>query len=195
MADMLTARAALGGDASAALRTSGDAASVMLHELPASTMIDLRLDVTDAGVLSAVQAVLAMSLPLTPGKISLGAGRSALWLGPDQWLIDAPAAEAGPLARALSGCAGSAVDVSDLRAGFELTGPRSADVLRKGCAIDLHPRVFEPGDCALTMLARVRVAVTQADTTPTYRILVERSVAQYLWDWLIDAMMEYKGAR
>jgi sarcosine oxidase subunit gamma len=194
MADTLIARTALGCTEASGLRTRGDAAVVMLRELPAAAMIDLRLDPADAAAMSAAHDALSLDLPLTPGKTGAGAERIALWFGPDQWLIVAPSAAATPLLQALGGDAMSAVDVSDLRAEFELAGPRAADVLRKGCAIDLHPRIFGTGDCALTSFARVRVALRQTDDRPAYRVLVERSVAAYLWDWLIDAMMEYGDA-
>jgi sarcosine oxidase subunit gamma len=194
MADVLTARTALGGDQVGVFRTHGDPAIVMLRELPASTMIDLRCDPADSAALSAAHSALALDLPLLPGKVSADAERVALWFGPDQWLIVAPPVDAATLVHALSDSVTSAVDVSDLRAEFELAGPRAIDVLRKGCAIDLHPRVFGPGDCALTALARVRVALRQTDDRPGYRVLVERSVAPYLWDWLVDAMMEFGGA-
>lgn len=82
-------------------------------------------------------------------------------------------------------------DVSDLRTSFEISGPRSRDVLAKGCAIDLYPRVFDIGGCAQTALARVRVTLLQLDGSPAYRLLVERSYAQYLWDWLTDAVVEF----
>ena len=49
------------------------------------------------------------------------------------------------------------------------------------------------GDCAMTQLARVRAGIRQIDERPAYRILVERSVATYLWDWLTDAMREFTG--
>jgi sarcosine oxidase gamma subunit len=39
----------------------------------------------------------------------------------------------------------------------------------------------------------VRVALRQTDERPGYRLLVERSVALYLWDWLVDAMTEFTG--
>ena len=42
-------------------------------------------------------------------------------------------------------------------------------------------------------LARIRVALHQPAADNAYRIYVERSYAQYLWDWLIDAMREYTG--
>ena len=192
MVDALTARTALGSE-SAALRTHGDPVVVALRELPASTMIDLRVDPANAAALDLVQSALALALPLTPGKSSTAGERAALWFGPDQWLIVAPGATAASLVQALHHAAVSAVDVSDLRAEFELCGSLAADVLRKGCAIDLHPRVFGPGDCVLTTLARVRVALRQMDERPGYRIYVERSVAPYLWSWLKDAMMEFGG--
>ena len=157
-------------------------------------MVDVRIAAADGVALAAVQNALALNLPLTPGISSAGAERVAWWCGPDQWLIVAAGGDAAALVRALNSSAASAVDVTDLRAEFELAGPRAADVLRKGCGIDLHPRVFGPGDCALTSLARVRVALRQTDERPVYRLLVERSVAPYLWDWLVDAMIEFTGA-
>ncbi len=193
MVDALTACTAL-GCAGSELRIHGAPALIMLRELPASAMIDVRLDPADAAALNATQQILALDLPLTPGKTSACADRMAWWFGPDQWLIVAPAADAATLVRALNATARSAVDVSDLRAEFELAGPHAADVLRKGCGIDLHPRVFGPGDCALTSLARVRIALRQTDERTAYRVLVERSVAPYLWDWVVDAMREFVSA-
>ena len=140
MVDTLTARTALGRD-SEKPRSHGDRALVALHELPAAAMVDLRLDPADAAAFSAAERVLSLKLPVTPGKSGNGADSVAMWLGPDQWLIVVPSASAASLAQALDGVAASAVDVSDLRAMFELSGPLAADVLRKGCAVDLHPGV------------------------------------------------------
>ena len=193
MPDELIARSPLGSVAGGELRTHGVPLHVMLRELPASAMIDVRLDPADASALSAAQQALALDLPLTPGKASARAERVAWWFGPDQWLIVAAPADVALLMPALHETARSAVDVSDLRAEFELAGPRAADALRQGCGIDLHPRAFATGDCALTLLGRVRVALRQTDDRPGYRVLVERSVAPYLWDWLVDAMTEFIG--
>lgn len=193
MAETLIARSPLGTADGAALRTHGDSAVVVLRELQASVMLDLRLDPADAVVLSAAETVLAFKLPLVPNSSVAAGARMALWLGPDQWLIVLPPADPVPLAHALAGHQASVVDVSDLRALFELAGPRARDVLRKGCAVDLHPREFRPGCCALTALARVRAAIRQADERPAYQVWAERSYAEYLWNWLMDAMREFGG--
>lgn len=193
MAETLTARSPLGTADGAALRTHGDPAAVELRELQASVMLDLRLDPADAVALSAAETALACKLPLVPNRSVAAGARMALWLGPDQWLIVLPPADPVPLAQALAGHHASVVDVSDLRAIFELAGPRAPDVLRKGCAVDLHPREFRPGFCALTALARVRAAIRQAGERPAYQVWVERSYAEYLWNWLMDAMREFGG--
>ena len=192
MADALIERTALGGSI-AGLCSQGDAALVILRELPAAVMIDLRLDPADSDALNAAERALSMKLPLTPGKSAAAADCLALWFGPDQWLVVGNSVDVAGLQRSLADTAASAVDVSDLRAAFELAGPHAADVLRKGCAIDIHPRAFASGDCVITSLARVRVAFRQMDSGQGYRIFVERSYAAYLWDWLIDAMIEYGG--
>lgn len=191
MADAWLARSALGTPQGGAPWTHGDHAAVALRELPFHTMFDLRLDAADANARDAAVKALGFELPLEPNTSAAKAPRRALWLGPDQWLIVAPEHDMPPLEAALGAHAASVVDVSDLRAVFQLAGPMSRDVLRKGCAVDLHPRVFATGAVAVTALARVRAILWQLDQAPAYEVYVERSVAGYMRDWLCDAMREY----
>jgi sarcosine oxidase subunit gamma len=78
---------------------------------------------------------------------------------------------------------------------LELSGPFARDVLAHGCAIDLHPRVFGPGSCVQTNLAKAQVMLHQTATGPgraaTYRVFVRASYADYLARWLLDAAVEY----
>ena len=53
MAELLLARTVLGGATAGELRTRGGAAIVLLRELPASTMLDVRLDPADVATLEA----------------------------------------------------------------------------------------------------------------------------------------------
>jgi len=141
-----------------------------------------------------VQQCLGVGLLLNPNWIAAN-GVTVIWQAFDEWLLLTPDGTQDALLKrlreALAGHHAALTDVSDLRAGFEITGPRSRDLLAKGCAIDLHPRVFTTGDCAQTALARVRVTLRQLDDTPAYQVLVERSYAQFLWDWLTDAALEF----
>ena len=86
---------------------------------------------------------------------------------------------------------GSVVDVSAQRTVLELRGPRAGAVLARGCVLDLHPRVFSPGDYAQTVLAGAAVGIHRAGEAadgPAYRILVRASYADHLVRWLLDAV-------
>ena len=80
--------------------------------------------------------------------------------------------------------------LGDAFAAVEVAGPKSRDVLAKGCTIDLHPRAFKTGSVVQTNLAKAQIALYQIDEI-TYRIFARRSFAEYLWIWLEDAGMEY----
>jgi sarcosine oxidase subunit gamma len=114
--------------------------------------------------------------PLAPNTVA----GDALWLGPDEWLVLGGREQDYPDAWA-------AVDVSANRVCFELSGPAAADVLARGCALDLHPSVFPPGRCAQTLLARAQVILYRTEEQ-TFRLLVRASYADDLRAWLRDAM-------
>ena len=114
--------------------------------------------------------------PLAPNTVA----GDAIWLGPDEWLVLGGREEdfAGRPA---------AVDVSANRVCLELTGEGAADVLARGCALDLHPSVFPPGRAAQTLVARAQVILYRTDED-VYRLLVRPSYAGYLRAWFLDAM-------
>jgi sarcosine oxidase subunit gamma len=132
--------------------------------------------------------VLGVPLPLQPNTVSSRDARSVLWLGPDEWLVvddGAPVTE-DEVRAAFAPEWGAVVDVSANRVLFELSGADARDVLARGCPLDLHPRVFGPGTCAQTLLARAAVILWQTDQAPTYRVLVRASFADHLARWLAD---------
>jgi sarcosine oxidase subunit gamma len=165
--------------------------AVAIRELPFATQVSLRMAPESAGV---VERALDVAVPLEPGTFT-GADPAVLRLGPDEWLVVAGASVEADLRAALTGSRDAVVDVSDQRTTFELAGPRARDVLAAGCSIDLHPRVFGPGRCAETMLARAGVILMQLDDVPTFRVLARRSYARYVATWLLDAMIELGDGR
>ena len=100
------------------------------------------------------------SFPRDPEHHLAAGGGSALWLGPDEWLVTgAPGSAAAieaELAAALAGTHHAVVDVSANRAVLDLGGPGGTDLLSTGCSLDLHPRAWGPGRCAQTLFARAR---------------------------------------
>jgi sarcosine oxidase subunit gamma len=172
-------------------------AGLSMHELPFRGVIDLRLDQRDKGARDAAELALVVALP-EAGRSVIGAAGSVLWLGPDEFLIvtepERETAVAASLLGALRGRRAAVIDISDSRTIIALNGFHARDVLAKGCGIDLHPRSLAPGQCAQTFLAKARIALYQLDDAPTYHILVERSLAEYLWLWLADAAAEFRGS-
>ena len=170
-------------------------AGVVLGELPFAGKINLRGDAENKEYLAAVAGVLGFQLPLEANTVSGKGAHKALWLGPDEWLVTTPQAEdqdlLGKLADAVKDVHAAVTDVGDGRFTVTVSGPRARDLLAKGCGLDLHPRVFGPGRCAQSLLARVPVLIHQTGEAPVFEITVNRNMAVYLWEWLADAALEY----
>jgi sarcosine oxidase subunit gamma len=131
-----------------------------------------------------------LPLPLAPNRTAVMGGIRILWLGPDEWLVtaDGDAPDLLPrLERAVAGRRAVVTDLSASRVVLEIAGNGARELLAAGCGLDLHPRVFGPGHCAQTLLARVPVILDQLGEAPCYRVLARRSFARWLADWLIDA--------
>jgi sarcosine oxidase subunit gamma len=144
-----------------------------------------------------VRGVLGLDLPARPGAAQAD-GLTALWLGPNEWLViggvDREADLADRLNAALAGQFAAVTNVSDNWTVIVLTGPKVLDVLAKSCPLDLHPRAFPAGSVAQTMLTQADVVLHRlddADGTFKLRLYVRRSFAQYAWDWLADSALEY----
>lgn len=172
---------------------------VELREIPFGTHFNLRLrhpaPPERPEVLLGFPAPLA--LPRTPNTVHRAEDRTAVWLGPDEWLVVTPpgtAAETEGVLREVAGTAECAAytDVSAHSTVLLLSGGRSRDVLRKVCQLDVHPRVFGSGACAQTLLARAARVLLVAERDPDgFLIFVRASFAEYVTDWLLDAMAEY----
>jgi sarcosine oxidase subunit gamma len=175
--------------------TQASGGAIAVAEIPFLTQIDLRLDPADSAGLAAeaVGKELGVALPTDPGTSARAGDLTALWLGPDEWLIVAPPGATADLTARLR-CAtelASVVDVSAQRTTLSLGGPHARDLLAQGCSIDLHERAFAPGRCVQTTLAHAPVVLLQASTEPVFWILVRASFALHLVDWLVDAAVEH----
>ena len=121
-------------------------------------------------------------------------GFALIGTAPGQWLAVAEDTSAlallAKLAAALKGLA-TIVDQSDGKAVLRISGPRARDALAKGCSLDLHPRVFKPGNAATTAVALIDCVIWQVDETPTYDLAVPTSYAESFWSWLAASAGEY----
>lgn len=192
MPETMVARSALGPER---LRARG----VRLSERSDFGKIDLRGDPADRTFMSAVGRCLELVLPSEPVTSASKGKITALWLGPDQWLITCPGEDVprymASLREALDGVHAAVTYLGDGRVTLRLAGPSARDVLAKGCPLDLHPRAFKASTAAQSLLAKASVLIhlvdDEAGTGPVFEVYVGRSFAHYLFAWLEDAGREY----
>ena len=128
--------------------------------------------------------------PSRLGSASEGAGRAALWLGPDEWLLMADGGEAAAIGNTLEsvleGTAHSLVDVSHRQIGLIASGPAAARVLNAGCPLDLDPHAFPVGFATRSLFEKVEIVLWRRAET-TFHLEVWRSFALYLVGSLAEA--------
>ncbi|RYH10641.1 sarcosine oxidase subunit gamma [Tropicimonas sp. IMCC6043] len=179
MSDAVTA---LGG-----ARAGGPLATV--EEAPLRGMVTLRGDFARVG--GAVREAVGLGMPKTRQILTMR-DRAVAWMSPDELLLLMPYGKAGAvvtlLEGALEGAHFLAVDVSDARACFRISGSGSGarEVLARLCPADLSPSVFGPGEVRRTRLAQVPAAFWMDDSGDV-TLICFRSVARYAFDLLANA--------
>jgi methylglutamate dehydrogenase subunit D len=133
----------------------------------------------------------ALGLVASEGPRWTGAhGTALIGVGPKAWLAyrEPPPLNWHSDLRERLMAIGSVSDQSGAYRRFRLTGPGARTVLQRGAPIDLDPASFGVGASAVTAIARVGVIVLQLETTPVFDVLVDRSYAESMLDWLEQAV-------
>jgi len=149
--------------------------------------INIRGDAADRLFTTGVATALGQDLPLEPNTISIESHR-IYWLGPDEWQVVTELGNKSDLLQKLQHeLLGQHVSINDLSGGqvaYHLSGSKVPDLLAKGCALDLHPSVFDMGVCAQCGLAKAIMLLGCIDAAPDYEIIVRRSFSGYVLRWL-----------
>ena len=167
---------------------------VTLLERRGVGLIQLDLGEEDEAGRGAAVAAARIALPREPCRSAMTDDRRALWTGPGRWLLQVPLGErrglVSAVGAALSGRHHALIDLTHARAVISLSGPACEHLLSKGTAIDVHPRAFPVGACAMTSLAQV-TALIHHRKSGVFDLIVFRSFAAHLWQWLHEAGEEY----
>lgn len=135
-----------------------------------------------------------LALPHAVCRAATDGTRSALWLGPDEWLLIAPEGEGPTLMKKISGALGnepaSVVDVSDRNLAIAVSGPKAAEAINGFNPLDLDLAAFPVGMCTRTLFGKVEIVLWRP-AVATFRIEVWRSFAPYVTGCLEEAVREY----
>jgi sarcosine oxidase subunit gamma len=149
-----------------------------------------------AGAIALLGAALDLPFPRLACRSATSGTLSALWLGPDEWLvIAAPGDGAGILAKMTSAVAGEAaslVEISNRQIGLEVSGARAAEALNAFNPLDLAETAFPVGNCTRTIFGKAEIVLWRTGRE-TFRIEVWRSFAAYIRACLTEAGREYGG--
>jgi sarcosine oxidase subunit gamma len=151
--------------------------------LPPAERISLR---APQASLAALSKALGVTLPVKPKTSATKGGRTALWLGPDEWMI---IDEVGndPLADCAKVTAlHSAVGISHRNVAISVSGPAAAVTVNAGCPQDLSLDAFPVGAASRTILGKSEIVLlrTAADS---FRVECWRSFSDYVFTLLSEA--------
>jgi sarcosine oxidase subunit gamma len=128
---------------------------------------------------------LGQDIPAAIGGMSSGDQRTALCLGPDEWLLMVPESEGEGIAARFASLGEhvlhSLVDVGHRTVGIDVSGPASALVLNAGCPLDLDR--FPIGGGTRTILDKAEIILIRLEKE-RYRLEIVRSFAEFVWNFL-----------
>ncbi|SHE54967.1 sarcosine oxidase subunit gamma [Ruegeria intermedia] len=157
-----------------------------IEECGLQGMITLRGDLSDKVVIKAVKDATGQKMP-GQREAFVNGETGVCWMSPDELLVLVPYAEVeeklAAMQGALSGIHALAVNVSDARAVFRVSGATAREVLGKLAPVDLSRDAFQPGQIRRTRLAQVAGAFWM-DDEETFRVVCFRSVADYVFKLL-----------
>jgi sarcosine oxidase subunit gamma len=170
---------------------SADGRSCLLDEIALLDMLNLRGDASDPAFAAAVLSTTGLTLPVVANTASVGNGRQLFWLGPDEWLLKTAGGTGEAievaLRAALVGKHFSVVQVGSGNTTFSVQGAAAADLLSRGCPLDLHARSFADGSLAQSHISKANVVLYCLKAETSFEITVRRSFAEYFFKWLCEA--------
>ncbi len=161
-----------------------------LEPLPAATRFSFR---GGSGAIEALSRAYGVPLPTAACRAASAGPRAALRLGPDEYLLIAPAAEGASLAPMLATALGSLphslVEVSHRQVAFAVQGPYAEWLLQSGCPLDLDLGPFPIGMCTRSLFHKAEITLWRTGPT-TFRVEAWRSFAGYVVELLADSALE-----
>ena len=169
--------------------------SLRVAEIPLHGLIRIQGDGKSSRLRESIEAALAVALPL-PERSTVNGTTRLVWVGPNEWLVLCALEEEETilqnLTSSLTNHFAAVTLVSDARVSFLASGSEAADLLAKGCGIDLDVTVC-PVDAAVTTRFAGLPAMLLRRATFEYVLYFDVSMAGFLVEWLADAAEEFEA--
>ena len=146
--------------------------------------------------ISSVGKSLNILLPNEPNTSSSGANVTALWLGPDEWMIHANEKNnddsnsyiiEDELVNKISNTGlGAITDVTDQFVMLNLTGEKIYDLFMKGSPFNFNEFQKKKGAVTQTIINKIDVIIHNKSDNEI-NLFVRRSFSNHLWSWLNDS--------
>jgi sarcosine oxidase subunit gamma len=161
---------------------SAAASGVKVEILPPADRISLRAP--EASV-EALSTALGLVLPRQAKTSVAKAGRTALWLGPDEWLVIDEAGNDPLHDCAKVSALHSAVGISHRNVAIAVTGSAAAAAINAGCPQDLSLDAFPVGAASRTILDKAEIVLLRT-AAEAFRVECWRSFAEYVFTFLSE---------
>jgi heterotetrameric sarcosine oxidase gamma subunit len=156
--------------------------------LPLRTVLRLQLGARSQKSVTSLR-IAGRALPVAMNTWS-GDDPVFMRIAPDTWLVESALHEASDLIPAVrAGCGRrsfAVTEVSDALVTIAVEGALAAALLARGCGLDVSAETFGNSACARTRLAQLPVVVRRVNSE-RFECHVDRSAAQWLFDWMEDA--------
>lgn len=157
---------------------------VILNPVEAMERISLRAE--DKAVAGLGKAI-GLSLPKKPATSVTKGGVTALWIGPDEWLIlDAEGSNLEAKLNKVKTGLYSVVPVNHRNTGITVSGAKAVNALNGGCPRDLSLEAFPVGACGRTIIGKAEVVLWRTGKD-SFHVECWRSFSDYVWKYLVDS--------
>lgn len=160
----------------------GGSAKVRLTPALPATRVSLR---AGADAVAALSKSLGLTLPLKPKTSASAKGRTAFWIGPDEWFLIDEKGDALMADCAASGVVHSATDISHRNTAIIVSGPAAADTINSASPLDLSLAAFPVGAVTRSVFGKIEIILYRAEED-TFRVECWRSFADYAFGMLAD---------
>ncbi len=148
-----------------------------------ATRVSLR---AKSDAIPVISKALGLDLPVKPKSTASKGARTAMWIGPDEWLIidSATSSLADDLAKVK--VLHSAVDVSHRNVGILVSGKGADAVINGGCPQDLSLKAFPVGAASRTVLGKIEIVLWRMGED-SFRVECWRSFSTYAYAFLQES--------